>query len=134
MNQGNSESKIRRGSFKFAIALLVVVLALGSFGVYEFALSRSAGSAPQSTSATSSGALGQNISLNAQLSVNVYNHGTLVGSAEVKGDLVMNNFMNWLQSWMVYETPSAAASTFLMTDTGGTLRGLYGRDSASTSG
>ncbi|MDA4122814.1 MAG: hypothetical protein OK456_06510 [Thaumarchaeota archaeon] len=79
-----------------------------------------------------SGALGQNISLSAQLSVKVYNHGTLVGSATVNGDLVMNNFMNWLQGWMVYETPSGAASTFVMTDTSGTARMLYGRDSSST--
>ena len=70
--------------------------------------------------------------MTAQLSVKVYDKGALQASVTENNDLVMNNFMNFLQSWLSYETPTSAPSTFTMTDTSGTVRTLDGRDSTNT--
>ena len=55
----------------------------------------------------------------AQLSVRVYDKGVLQASVTENDDMVMNNFMNFLQSWLSYEGASSASSTFTMTDTSG---------------
>jgi hypothetical protein len=46
--------------------------------------------------------------------------------------MVMNNFMNFLASWLTYEGTTSASSTFTMTDTTGTVDTLVGRDSGAT--
>ena len=94
-------------------------------GVYGFSL------AHQSTA--SSGAPTPNFPLAAQLSVKVYDSsGALKASVTQNDDMVMNNFMNFLASWMTNEGYTSAPSTFTMTDTTGTVDTLVGRDSLST--
>jgi hypothetical protein len=118
------------GKRKTAVVLLIVLIALSSLvGSYEFVLAR------QSTSplSTAAGLPAQNYPLAAQLSVKVYDKGILQASVTENDDMVMNNFMNFLQSWLSYEGSSSASSTFTMTDNSGTARTLVGRDSAGTS-
>ena len=94
-------------------------------GVYGFSLAHQ--------SAASSGAPTPNYPLAAQLSVKVYDSsGALKASVTQNDDMVMNNFMNFLASWLTNEGYTSAPSTFTMTDTTGTVDTLVGRDSLST--
>jgi hypothetical protein len=103
----------------------VIVVASSMVGVY--------GLSQAHQSSASSGGTPQEYPLTAQLSIKVYGDtGALQASVTENNDLVMNNFMNFLQSWLSYETTTSAASTFTMTDTTGTVRTLVGRDSAYT--
>jgi hypothetical protein len=125
-----SQTNDQAGSSKRKVALLslIVIVALSSMvGSYEFVLTRQ--SSPLSMAA---GAPAQNYSLAAQLSVRVYDKGVLQASVTENDDMVMNNFMNFLQSWLSYEGASSASSTFTMTDNSGTARTMVGRDSAGT--
>jgi hypothetical protein len=102
------------------VAFLGVVVAASSIaGAYGFSLARP----------SSSGNSQPSFPLSAQLSVKVYDSsGALKASVTQNDDMVMNNFMNFLSSWMVSLTPASSSSTFTMTDTGGTARTLIGRD------
>ena len=108
------------------VIFLGVTIAVSSMaGVYGFSLDRQG--------ATSSGSLSQNYPVSAQLSVKVYDStGALKASETQNDDMVMNNFMNFLSSWLTYEGASSSSSTFTMTDTTGTVDTLVGRDSTST--
>ena len=125
-DQAQAGSSSRR---KTTVVLLIVLIALSSMvGSYEFAVARQ--SNPLSTAA---GVPAQNYPLAAQLSVKVYDKGILQASVTENDDMVMNNFMNFLQSWLSYEGSSSASSTFTMTDNTGTSRTLVGRDSTAAS-
>jgi hypothetical protein len=105
--------------------LIVAIVAISSFaGTYVLILS-------QQRNATLSNSP-QDLPVSAQLSVKVYNGSALVGSATQNDDMVMNNFMNFLSSWLTYEGSSSAASTFTMVDTTGTTDTVVGRESANT--
>ncbi len=108
------------------VLFLGVIVAVSSMaGVYGFSLAHQ--------SAASSGAPTPNFPLAAQLSVKVYDSsGALKASVTQNDDMVMNNFMNFLASWLTNEGYSSAPSTFTMTDTTGTVDTLIGRDSLST--
>ena len=112
------------------VAFLGLVVAVSSLaGVYGFALVK------QDPSPSSGAVPSQNLPVDAQLSVKVYDaSGALQASVTQNDDMVMNNFMNFLQSWLSYETPTSAASTFTMTDTAGASLTLVGRDSGATAG
>jgi hypothetical protein len=121
----------RSGKHKLAVVFLITVVALSSIvGSYEFVAARQSSG---STLSKTTGGPSQNFPLAAQLSVKVYDKGALKDSVTENDDMVMNNFMNFLQSWLSYEGSSSAPSTFTMTDSSGTARTLAGRDSSSTS-
>jgi hypothetical protein len=105
------------------VIFLGVIVAVSSMaGVYGFSLARQ--------SAASSSSPSGNYPLSAQLSIKVYDaSGALKASETQNDDMVMNNLMNFLASWMTNEGYSSAPSTFTMTDTTGTVDTLNGRDS-----
>src|ERR1700722_11153512 len=111
-----SEAQTGSSKRKTAVVLLIVLVALSSMvGSYEFAVARQSNHL-----STAAGVPTQNYPLAAQLSVKVYDKGILQASVTENDDMVMNNFMNFLQSWMSYEGSSSAPSTFTMTDNTGT--------------
>jgi len=116
----------RRHTKAILVAFLgAIVVASSLAGVYDLSLGRQG--------APATGATSQNFPLSAQLSVKVYDStGALQASVTQNDDMVMNNFMNFLSSWLTYEGSTSSASTFTMTDTSGTAHTLAGRDSAST--
>ncbi|MGA2664037.1 MAG: hypothetical protein ABSF83_03750, partial [Nitrososphaerales archaeon] len=66
--------------------------------------------------------------LSAQLSVKVYDpKGALVASETQNDDMVMNNFMSFLSSWLSYQSPSAAPVTFTMTNVAGAAQTLVAK-------
>ncbi|MDA4123773.1 MAG: hypothetical protein OK456_11395 [Thaumarchaeota archaeon] len=129
MSQVEYRAQARTNRRNILAILLVVVLGFSSLiGSYEFALNRQ--NAPALS--TAAGSPPPNFRLTAQLSVKVYHKGALRASVTENNDLVMNNFMNFLPSWMTYLSLSGPASTFTMTDTAGTPLTLVGRDSSNT--
>ena len=83
----------------------MIVAASSMAGAYGFSLAHQ--------SAASSGAPTPSYPLSAQLSVKVYDSsGALKASVTQNDDMVMNNFMNFLASWMTYEgsTPTPRRS------------------------
>jgi hypothetical protein len=107
------------------VIFLIAIVAVSCLaGTYAFILSRQ-------TSTTSGASPSQSLPVSAQLSVKVYNGSVLKASATENDDMVMNNFMNFLASWLTYEGTTSASSTFTMTDTTGTVDTLVGRDSSA---
>ena len=87
----------------------VIVVASSLAGAYGFSLGHKH---------TSSSSPPWNYPVTAELSVKVYDSsGALKASVTQNDDMVMNNFMNFLASWLTNEGYTSAPSTFTMTDT-----------------
>ena len=116
----------RSAKMAILVVFLGVLVAVSSLaGIYGISLAGRP---------ASGGSLGnRSYPFTAQLSVKVYDpKGALVASETQNDDMVMNNFMNFLSSWLSFESPSGSPSTFTLTDTSGATRTLVGRDSGTT--